>query len=66
MKEFDIQNRFLEKVQASETNREVEDLKNIWTGLKDCLLQVTEEVCGRTKGLQDTLHHGGEIRMWEN
>ena len=51
VKEPDVQNRFLEKVQTSETNRDAEDLENIWTGLKNCLLQVTEEVYGRTKGL---------------
>ena len=37
--------------QRNESNRDAEDLENIWTGLKDCLLQATEEVCGRTKGL---------------
>ena len=63
LKEPDIQNRCLEKVQGSETNRDAEDLENIWTGL-DCLLQAIEEVCGRTKGL--TRHIGGRIRMWHN
>ena len=38
-------------MQASETNRDAEDLEVTWKGLKDCLLQVTEEVCGRTKSL---------------
>src|SRR5271157_3973624 len=51
LKEPDVQRRFVEKVQANEPNRDAEDLENIWTGLKDCLLQATEEVCGRTKGL---------------
>ena len=51
LKEPDVQRRFLEKVQANESNRDAEDLENIWTGLKDCLLHATEEVCGRTKGL---------------
>ena len=52
LKEPDAQRRFVEKVQANESNkRDAEDLENIWTGLKDCLLQATEEVCGRTKGL---------------
>ena len=51
LKEPDIQRRFVEKVQASESSRDAEGLENIWTGLKDCLLQATEEVCGRTKGL---------------
>ena len=51
LKEPDVQRRFVEKVQANESNRDDEDLENIWTGLKDCLLQATEEVCGRTKGL---------------
>ena len=41
----------MEKVQANESNRDDEDLENVWTGLKDCLLQATKEVCGRTKGL---------------
>ena len=51
LKEPDVQRRFVEKVQANESNRDAEDLENIWTGLKDCLLHATEEVCGRTKGL---------------
>jgi hypothetical protein len=37
LKEPDEQRRFVEKVQANETNRDAEDLRNIWTGLKDCL-----------------------------
>ena len=41
----------MEKMQANESNRDAEDLENIWTGLKDCFLHATEEVCGRTKGL---------------
>ena len=41
----------MEKVQAIDANRDAVDLENIWTSLKDCLLQATEEVCGRTKGL---------------
>ena len=48
----------MEKVQANESNRDAEDLENIWTGMKDCLLQTTEEVCGKTKALLDTLQHG--------
>ena len=38
----------MEKVQASESSRDAEGLENIWTGLKDCLLQAIDEVCGRT------------------
>ena len=51
LKEPDIQSRFEEKVQARATNRVVDDVENMWKGLKDCLLEVTEEECGSTKGL---------------
>ena len=26
------------------------DLESMWKGLKDCLLEETEAVCGKTKG----------------
>ena len=41
----------MEKMQANESNRDAEDLENIMTGWKVFLLQATEEICGRTKGL---------------
>ena len=37
-KEPDVQRYFVEKVQANESNRDAEDMENIWTGLEDCLL----------------------------
>ena len=38
LKEPDIHRRFVEKVQANESNRDAEDLENIWTGLKVLLV----------------------------
>ena len=34
LKESDVQRRFEEKVHANKSNRDAEDLVNIWTGLK--------------------------------
>ena len=33
-----------------EERREEGDLESMWKGLKDCLLEETEAVCGKTKG----------------
>src|SRR5260221_4626615 len=51
MKEAETQNLFREKVQNREAERDEGDVESMWNGLKDCLLGVAEEVCGKTKGL---------------
>src|SRR5260221_13713114 len=59
LKEAEIQKRFREKVQNREAERDEGDVESMWNGLKDCLLGVAEEVCGKTKGLPRNKKHGG-------
>ena len=50
LKDTDVQKRFQEKVESEVMERKEEDVESVWKGLRDCLLQMREEVCGRTKG----------------
>ena len=53
LKEEEIRDAFLNKMQDKAAMREDEgDVDTIWCSLRKCLLEVTEEVCGRTKGPQ--------------
>ena len=52
-KEAENRNAFQNKMQDKAAMREdVSDVDTIWCSLSKCLLEVTDEVCGRTKGLQ--------------
>src|SRR5437867_3782935 len=50
LRETEIRKDFAERVQYREERREEGDLESMWKGLKDCLLEETEAVCGKTKG----------------
>src|SRR5664279_4742913 len=53
LKEAEIRDVFQLKMQDSATMRGDEgNVDTIWSSLKECLLGVTDEVCGRTKGKQ--------------
>jgi len=43
--------QFSEKVHAKAMARCDADVESMWKELKECLLEVSDEVCGRTKGL---------------
>jgi hypothetical protein len=47
----DLQRSFCEQVRLRAMDRsKEEDVENLWKGLKDCLSEVADEVCGRIKG----------------
>jgi hypothetical protein len=50
LKDVDLQRCFCEKVflRTMDRNKE-EDVENLWKGLKDCLSEIADQVCGRTK-----------------
>src|SRR5437867_2190316 len=50
LRETEIRKDFAEKVRYREERREEGDIESMWKGLKDCLLEETEAVCGKTKG----------------
>ena len=52
LKEAAVQREYREKVQAREAcrNRQENRVEEMWGGMKECLLGVAEEVCGRTRG----------------
>ena len=50
LRETEIRKDFAERVRCREERREEGDLESMWKGLKDCLLEETEAVCGKTKG----------------
>src|SRR6059036_3977231 len=50
LRETEIWKDFAERVRCREERREEGDLESMWKGLKDCLLEETEAVCGKTKG----------------
>ena len=50
MKEAAIRKDFSERVKYREERRDEGDLESVWKGLKDCLLEETETVCGKTRG----------------
>src|SRR6267154_4646063 len=49
-KEDAIRKDFAERVKYREEKRDEGDLESVWKGLKDCLLEETETVCGKTRG----------------
>src|SRR5206468_10174929 len=59
LRETEIRKDFAERVRCREERREEGDLESMWKGLKDCLLEETETVCGKTKG---RVRH--EITWW--
>jgi hypothetical protein len=50
LKEDGVRRRFGEQVEASAAGRKDSDVEGVWKGLKTCLLEVADDVCGRTKG----------------
>src|SRR6266516_668899 len=50
LRDTDIRRNFAERVKEREERRERGDLESMWKGLKDCLLEETETLCGKTKG----------------
>ena len=52
LREEGVRRRFGEQVEASAAGRKDSDsdVEGVWNGLKTCLLEVAEDVCGRTKG----------------
>src|SRR5277367_5934029 len=52
LKEDGVHRRFGEQVEASAAGRKDSDsdVEGVWNGFKTCLLEVAEDVCGRTKG----------------
>src|SRR6266516_4725130 len=61
LRETAIRRNFAERVKDREERRERGDLESMWKGLKDCLLEETETLCGKTKGR--TRH---KITWWWN
>src|SRR6267154_681770 len=49
LKEAAIRKDFADRVRYREERREEGDLECMWKGLKDCLLEETETVCGKTR-----------------
>src|SRR2546425_19580 len=50
LRETEIRKDFAERVKHREERSEEGDHESMWKGLKDCLLEETEAVCGKTKG----------------
>jgi hypothetical protein len=50
LKDAGVKSQFEEKVHAKAVARIKGDAESMWNELKDCLLEVSEETCGRTKG----------------
>src|SRR3989442_6996057 len=54
LRETEIWKDFAERVRCREERREEGDLESMWKGLKDCLLEETEAVCGKNQGESET------------
>ena len=52
LKEEEIRTVFQQKMQDKAVMREDGDVNVIWGSLRQCLLEVADEVCGKTKGNQ--------------
>src|SRR4029077_5341653 len=50
LKDDGVKSQFEEKVHAKAVVRTKGDAESMWNELKDCLLEVSEETCGRTNG----------------
>ena len=50
LKEEEIHMKFKEKFQSKAESRVADNVESLWKTLKDSLLNVADEVCGRTKG----------------
>jgi hypothetical protein len=50
LKDEDVQRRFREQVEVREAKRSESDVEGVWNGFKSCLLEVSENVCGKSKG----------------
>ena len=61
LKEAERQSNFYDKVRARAVDRTVGDVEDMWNGLKDCLLEVSDVVCGRTKR-----HSRHKVTWWWN
>ena len=56
LKEEAVREKFREVVESREQNRNTVDseisVEGLWSGLRDCMNEASEAVCGRTKGQQ--------------
>ena len=52
LKEAGIREAFRKRVEGKMAGRSDGDVNVVWGGLRDCLLDVADEVCGRTSGKQ--------------
>jgi hypothetical protein len=50
LKDADVRKRFVEQVEGRAAGRSEDDVESVWKGLKSCLLEVSDDVCGRSKG----------------
>ena len=62
MKEKEGRKKFEAQIQAEADTRVDGDVESLWAKLKESLLAVADEVCGRTKGHRGTGYHGGGMR----
>jgi hypothetical protein len=52
LKELEIRSDFQQRIRDKAIEREDGDVDFIWCSLRECLLEVADEVCGKTKGNQ--------------
>jgi hypothetical protein len=52
LKELEIRSDFQQRIHDKAIEREDGDVDFIWCSLRECLLEVADEVCGKTKGNQ--------------
>ena len=45
-----VRKRFVEQVEKRAADRSMQDVEGVWNGLKSCLLEVSDNVCGKSKG----------------
>ena len=50
LKEVETRKRFQEILQTGDASRVENDIEGLWTGLRGCLLEAADMMCGRTKG----------------
>ena len=50
LKDGDVRKRFAEQVKDRAAERSESGVEGVWNGLKSCLLEVSDDVCGRSKG----------------
>ena len=50
LKNETVRRHFVEEVEKRAADRSMKDVEGAWSGLKSCLLEVSDKVCGRSKG----------------